>query len=146
VGASPRYSGENVLVSLSFANGSEASISYLANGDRSFSKERIEIFGGGSTAVLEDFRRLDLVRNGHKETVRARWRQDKGHHAEWVAFARAIEHGDNPPISFNDLVCSTLATLRVEQSRATGERLLVDTAEFIDAAKRASDFSPSQNE
>lgn len=146
VGASSRYSGDNLLVSLAFANGSEASISYVANGDRSFSKERIEVFGGGSTAVLEDFRRLDLVRNGHKETVRARWRQDKGHRAAWAAFSRAIEQGDAAPISFNDLVCSTLATLRVEQSRATAERLVVDTVEFLDAAKRASNFIPSQNE
>lgn len=146
VGASSRYSGDNVLVSLAFANGSEASISYLANGDRLFSKERIEIFGGGSTAVLDDFRQLDLVRNGHKETVRARWRQDKGHRAEWAAFARAIEQDGNPPIPFTELVCSTLATLRIEQSRATGERLVVDTTEFIDGAKRASNFNPSQNE
>ena len=56
-----------MLVSLRFANGSEGTISYLANGDRSFSKERIEVFGGGSAAVLEDFRRLELVRNGRKE-------------------------------------------------------------------------------
>ncbi|PYX48836.1 MAG: hypothetical protein DMG79_10835, partial [Acidobacteria bacterium] len=34
VGNSGRYSGENVLVSLRFGNGSEGSISYLANGDR----------------------------------------------------------------------------------------------------------------
>ncbi len=70
-----------------FANGSEGSISYLANGDRSFSKERMEVFGGRSTAVLDDFRRLEFVRNGRKETVHSRWRQDKGHRAEWAAFA-----------------------------------------------------------
>ena len=66
VGNSGRYSGDNVLVSLRFGNGSEGTISYLANGDRVFSKERIEVFGGGSTAVLEDFRRLELVRGGRK--------------------------------------------------------------------------------
>ncbi len=146
VGATARYSGDNVLVSLAFANGSEASISYLANGDRSFSKERIEVFGGGSTAVLEDFRRLDLVRHGRKETVHARWRQDKGHRAEWAAFAAAVEPGGDPPISFNDLVCSTLATLRVDESRTTGKRLAVDTAEFIEAAQRPANFNPPRNE
>ena len=67
VGNSGRYSGDNVIVSLRFANGSEGTISYLANGDRAFSKERIEVFGGGSAAVLEDFRRLELVRDGRKE-------------------------------------------------------------------------------
>ena len=68
VGNSCRYSGDNVLISLRFANGSEGTISYLANGDRAFSKERIEVFGGGSAAVLEDFRRLELVRNGEEKS------------------------------------------------------------------------------
>src|SRR5207245_4654526 len=85
-----RYSGETVLVSLRFANGSLGTISYLANGDRALSKERLEIFGAGSSAVLEDFRRLELVRNGHKRTWKSRLRQDKGHRAEWAAFEQAI--------------------------------------------------------
>lgn len=145
VGASSRYSGDNVLVSLRFANGSEGAISYLANGDRSFSKERIEVFGGGSIAVLEDFRRLDLVRDGHRETIRSRWRQDKGHRAEWATFVQAVEQGREAPISFNDLVCSTLATLRADQSRADGKRLSVNAAEFIDTAQRAN-LTTSSNE
>ncbi len=55
-----RYSNDNIVCSLRFANGSQGTISYLANGDKSFSKERIEVFGGGTVAVLEDFRRLEL--------------------------------------------------------------------------------------
>src|SRR6266849_1741307 len=89
VGNSGRYSGDNVLASLRFANGSEGTISYLANGDRSFSKERLEIFGGGAVAVLEDFCRLELLRNGRKQVIRSRWRQDKGHRGEWAAFTRS---------------------------------------------------------
>lgn len=141
VGNSPRYSGDNVLVSLRFANGSEGTISYLANGDRAFSKERLEVFGGGAVAVLEDFRRLELSRNGKKQTIRARWRQDKGHRAEWAAFARSIRE-QRAAIPFDELVCSTLATLRVQESVATGKRIAVDTASFIDSALRGS----SQNE
>jgi predicted dehydrogenase/NADPH:quinone reductase-like Zn-dependent oxidoreductase len=131
VGNTSRYSGDNVLASLRFANGSEGRISYLANGDRSFSKERIEVFGGGAVAVLEDFRRLDLVRDGRKETIRARWRQDKGHRAEWAAFVESLP-GQVAPIRFEDLVCSTLATLRIDQSVAIGTRLPVDTAAFLE--------------
>src|SRR5260370_19986675 len=84
---SPRYSGDNVLISIRFANGSEGTLSYLANGDRAFSKERLEVFGGGAVAVLEDFRRLELVRDGRQQTVRSRSRQDKGHRGEWEGFA-----------------------------------------------------------
>jgi predicted dehydrogenase len=145
VGNSGLYSGDNVLISLSFANGSEGTISYLANGDRAFSKERVEVFGGGSTAVLEDFRRLELVRNGRKEMVHSRWRQDKGHRSEWDAFAQCVQRQEGAPIQFEELVCSTLATLRIDESVATGKRLAVDVAAFLDAAKRAPGASSSLN-
>jgi predicted dehydrogenase len=136
IGNSGRYSGDNVLVSLRFSNGSEGTISYLANGDRAFSKERFEVFGGGSAAVLDDFRRMELVRNGRKEIVHSRWRQDKGHRGEWAAFVQSVLHQDKTPIPFEELVCSTLATLRIDQSVSTGKRLSVDTVAFLDAAQR----------
>lgn len=128
---SAHYSADNVLVSVRLANGSEGTISYLSNGDRSFSKERIEIFGGGCTAVLEDFRRLDLVRNGHAQKLRSRWRQDKGHRAEWAAFVNHVQQGKEAPIRFEELVCSTLATLRVEDSRVIRRSMAVDAVGFL---------------
>jgi predicted dehydrogenase len=146
VGALARYSGDNVLIDLRFANGSEGAISYLANGDRAFSKERIEVFGGGRTSVLEDFRRLELVHNGHKETMRSRLRQDKGHRAEWAAFAQSLQQGNEPPIRFDEIVCSTLATFRVEDSLATGNRVSVDGAGFIARALQISSPKSSLNE
>jgi predicted dehydrogenase/threonine dehydrogenase-like Zn-dependent dehydrogenase len=131
---SRRYSGDNVLISIRFANGSEGTINYLANGDRSLSKERLEVFGGGAVAVLEDFRRLDLMREGTKKTIHSRWRQDKGHRGEWAAFAESVRQERGGPIPLHELVCSTLATLRIQESVATGKQLAVDTAAFIDAA------------
>jgi predicted dehydrogenase/threonine dehydrogenase-like Zn-dependent dehydrogenase len=146
VGSSSRYSGDNVLISLRFANGSEGTISYLANGDRAFSKERIEVFGGGSTAVLEDFRRLELVRDGRKKTIRAYWRQDKGHRAEWVAFAQSLQKGTKPAICFEDIVSSTLATIRVDESLATGKPLTVDQAAFLETETQRLSQPPSRDQ
>jgi len=150
LGNSGRYSGENVLISLRLANGSEGTISYLANGDRSFSKERIEVFGGGAVAMLEDFRRLELVRRGHKEVIHSRWRQDKGHAAEWAAFAHFVRRQGGVPIKFEDIVCSTLATLRISQSIAIGKQMAVDVADFIAASHRStnagSSLDSSQNQ
>jgi predicted dehydrogenase/threonine dehydrogenase-like Zn-dependent dehydrogenase len=131
---SRRYSGDNVVISIRFANGSQGTISYLANGDRAFSKERLEVFGGGAVAVLEDFRHLEMMRDGNKQTVRSRWRQDKGHRGEWAAFAKSLNQGKGAPISFEDLVCSTLATLRIQESVAVGKPLSVDATAFTDAA------------
>ncbi len=126
-----QYSDDNVVISVQFANQSQGTISYLANGDRSYSKERVEVFGGGAVAVVEDFRRLELVRRGRKQVFRSRLRQDKGHRGEWEAFAAAIRAGAEAPIPFHEIVTSTLATLRVAESRSSGQPVAVDAANFI---------------
>lgn len=121
----------SVMVALQFSNGSYGTVSYLANGDSAYSKERLEIFGGGSVAVLEDFRRLELVHEGRKKVLHSRLRQDKGHQAEWEAFAEAIQAGGESPIPFNQIVGSTLATLSVLLARRTGENVKVDVPGFL---------------
>jgi predicted dehydrogenase len=77
-----RYRDDNVIITLEFADGSLGTITYVANGDKSFPKERVEVFGGGCVAVLDDFRRLELVRHGRRKVVKSRLRQDKGHRGE----------------------------------------------------------------
>ncbi len=115
-----KYSNDNVICSLHFANGSHGTITYLANGDRAYSKERIEIFGGGMVAVLEDFRRLETVRQGKKKISRSLFRQDKGHRGEWEAFVSAIRDGRDCPISMAEIVNSMLATFSLDESRTSG--------------------------
>jgi predicted dehydrogenase len=122
---------DNVVASLKFANGSLGTISYLANGDKSASKERIEVFGGGAVAILEDFRRLELVRNGRKQITRSRWAQDKGHQAEMRIFVDALQCKTPPPIPLEQIVGSTLATLRLQNSCQTGQPLAVQLNEFV---------------
>jgi predicted dehydrogenase len=126
-----QYSDDNIVISLRFANGSQGTISYLANGDRSYSKERVEVFGGGAVAMLEDFRRLELVRHGRKQTFRSRFHQDKGHRTELSAFAAAVCGGGELPIPFDQIVSTTLATCRAVESRSSGQPVEVDTATFI---------------
>lgn len=133
-----QYSGDNVIVSLRFANGSQGTITYVANGDKSFSKERVEAFGGGAVAVLEDFRRLELVRHGRKQILRSRWRQDKGHHGEWEAFADALQQGKPAPIPYDQILAATLATLRVRQSISLGQALSTDVAVFVTSTLNAA--------
>jgi predicted dehydrogenase/threonine dehydrogenase-like Zn-dependent dehydrogenase len=132
------YSMDNVVASLKFADGSLGTISYLANGDKSASKERVEVFGGGSVAILDDFRRLELFRNGRKQITRARWKQDKGHAAEMQAFVNATLGKVPAPIPFEQIVGSTLATIRLKNSCQTGQPLKVEVEEFIRTAQKLS--------
>ena len=133
VGNPGQYSMDNVIASLRFANGTLGTISYFANGDKLASKERVEVFGGGAVAILEDFRRLELVRNGRKQITRSRWGQDKGHKAEMQAFVDALR-GKATPIPFEQVVGSTLATVRLQNSCQTGQPLTVELSEFVAAA------------
>lgn len=134
VGNPGQYSMDNIVAQLRFPNGTLGTITYMANGDKSVCKERLEIFGGGSVAMLEDFRRLELVRNGRKQISRARLEQDKGHKAEMRAFAEAVQGKIPPPISFEEIVASTLATLRLHNACQTGQPLAINLSEFVASA------------
>jgi predicted dehydrogenase/threonine dehydrogenase-like Zn-dependent dehydrogenase len=111
---------QDVEITIRFNDGSLGSISYICNGDRAFSKERIEIFGGGCVAVLDDFRRLELVKSGRKKVLRSWLNQDKGHVAEWKAFAECVASCSPAPISFEEITATTLATIRIAESLRSG--------------------------
>jgi predicted dehydrogenase/threonine dehydrogenase-like Zn-dependent dehydrogenase len=117
--------GQDVVASIKFENGSVGTITYICNGDRVYSKERVELFGSGSVAVLEDFRRLELVRHGKKKTARSWFSQDKGHAAGWREFSECIRSGVPSPIPFEEITASTLATIRIAESLRSGIPLTV---------------------
>ncbi|HEB65606.1 MAG TPA: hypothetical protein ENJ02_08700 [Chloroflexi bacterium] len=98
-----RYRGDNFVLTFTFPDGSLGTVTYLANGDKAFPKERVEAFSGGRVAVLDDFRSLEMVAEGRRKMLRSRLRQDKGHRAEWVAFAEAVRSGGEPPIPYAHL-------------------------------------------
>jgi len=56
-----RYREDNAVLTFDFPDGSVGVVSYLANGDKTFPKERVEVFSAGRVAVLDDFRLLELV-------------------------------------------------------------------------------------
>lgn len=119
------YSNDNLVSVLNFGDGSRGTITYVANGDKSYSKERVEVFGGSCAAALDDFWTLELARGGRKQVLRSRLRQDKGHRGEWEAFAASIRNGKDSPIPFPEIVSSMLATFALEESRATGQPVVV---------------------
>ena len=129
-----RYSKDNVLITLDFSNGSVGTVSYLACGDKSFPKERVEVFGGGTTSVLDNFRRLELRGQGSRKVQRTRLRQDKGYKGEWEAFRDAVETGGGPPIPFEESVATTLTTFCIMRALSLGEPVSIDTEQFMATA------------
>lgn len=122
-----RYMRDNFVVTLEFGNGSIGTLTYVANGDKGFTKELLEVFGGGLAARLDNYRTL-LIRHGGKKILRtARLRQDKGHQAEWHAFAAHVQGLGKAPVPFQESVLSTEATFAASRSLETGEPVILGT-------------------
>lgn len=90
-------------LSLSFADGSIASISYLANGAKSYPKERVECFFDGRTLVIDNWRKLRRF-NVRGPLFELGKRQDKGHAAEIDAWLSAVQRGGPSPIPLDELI------------------------------------------
>ncbi len=114
----PKITDDQCFITVRHANGSVSNIAYLAGGDKACPKERVEVFGGGATAILDDFSVLTTYRRG-KKTV-AKGRQDKGHAAEVDAFAAAVAGKTGPPIPWPELRATTLAAILAVQSLREG--------------------------
>ncbi|NOX62606.1 MAG: Gfo/Idh/MocA family oxidoreductase [Chloroflexi bacterium] len=121
-----RYRHDNFVVTLEFVNGSVGVLIYAANGDKGFSKERLEVFGGGLSASLEDFRVLSVRSGGKKHQAAARLRADKGHRNEWRAFVDYLIGRAPEPMSFDDIMISTRATLAAQRSLERGAPIFLE--------------------
>src|ERR1019366_565772 len=99
--------GDDVLVSLRFADGSLAAICY-GSATPSAGKELIEIVAGSHRVVIDDFRSVEA-------DGRTLWkgRQDKGHRAQAAAFLDAVR-GNGAAVTD-----SMLATMRATIRAAT---------------------------
>ena len=89
-------------LSLSFADGSIATIHYLANGNKGFPKERVEVFAAGRVLQLDNFLRLrGWGWNGFSKMNLSR--QDKGASALVAAFVQSVRSGLPPPIPRDEI-------------------------------------------
>lgn len=118
-----RYREDNVVLNFKYPDGSIGTVAYLANGDKTFPKEHVEVFCGGRIAVLEDFRSLELVYAGKRTRQRSRLRQDKGHQAEWGVFSHAVTSGDSPPIPYQQIFGVTRASFAAVQALRSQEQI-----------------------
>ncbi len=109
-----KYREDNVSMTFTFPDGSLGVVDYLANGDKSFPKERVEVFCGGMIAVLDDYVSLQIVKDGRKKVERMA--QDKGWKNEMTAFAKAIREGGEAPIPYEQLIGVTQSTFAAVES------------------------------
>jgi predicted dehydrogenase len=122
----PQGTSDDVNVTLSFLDGSLASILYTSMGDSAFSKERIECFVGGTVLAMDNFLNLSITGNGKSRVIKARAGQDKGHSAELFAFAQAVANGTGAPVNEEELLETSQATLLVLDSLRLGHAVTLE--------------------
>jgi predicted dehydrogenase/threonine dehydrogenase-like Zn-dependent dehydrogenase len=106
---------DTATIQLSFEDGSMGTIHYLANGNRAFPKERLEVFAAGRVLQLDNFRKLRGFGWPGFSKMNL-WRQDKGQKACAAAFVTAIENGTQSPIPFDELMEVSRVTIEVSEA------------------------------
>lgn len=94
---------DKATITLRFEDGSMGIILYLANGHKSFPKERLEVFADGRILQLDNYRRLRGFGWPGFKWMNL-WRQDKGQKRCVAAFLKAVEDRAPPPIPFDELM------------------------------------------
>jgi len=108
---------DNIGITIRFNNGSVGIITYLACGDKVLSKERIEIFGGGNTFIINDFRTGEIYSKGKRKKIK---KPGKGHKQEVESFIKSIREGISSPIPLGSIFYTTETTFRILDALQTG--------------------------
>ncbi len=109
---------DKTTISLTFADGSIATVHYLSNGPKAFPKERVEIFSEQRVLVIDNWRRL--VHFDWQGANTMKMRQNKGHTAEVAAFLERVGSGGEPLIPFSELAITTEASFAAVRSAKEG--------------------------
>lgn len=88
---------DNFVATMTFADGSVATLTYTAMGSKEYAKETMEVYVDGKVLVVDDYCTLSIygtrLKGFQTQFV------NKGHKEELLAFAGAIQTGGNWPIT-----------------------------------------------
>jgi polar amino acid transport system substrate-binding protein len=116
---------DNLSIVVSFDGGSVGTLCYNTVGNGKVGKERLEVYGGGVVAILDDFRSLEIAKGG-KVTRTKSANQDKGQEREVSNTIEAFRTTGSAPIPFPELVATMKVIFAARQSAATGEAVDLD--------------------
>jgi predicted dehydrogenase/NADPH:quinone reductase-like Zn-dependent oxidoreductase len=117
IGKAPgmQVTDDKASITLRFEDGSLGTILYLANGHKSFPKERLEVFAAGRILQLDNFRTLAGYGWPGFKTMKL-WRQNKGQAECAAAFVHAVEHGGPSPIPLPEILEVGRVTIEVAEA------------------------------
>jgi predicted dehydrogenase/threonine dehydrogenase-like Zn-dependent dehydrogenase len=117
MGTNPDAGTDNVSILLKYKNGSNGVINYFANGHKSYSKERVEVYSQGRTIVMDNFRKskyFGFKSSGMKKS------QDKGHYNQFKLLIDNLKKDGSPTIPFEQVINTSRAAIAAVESLQKG--------------------------
>jgi predicted dehydrogenase len=118
MGEHPTDNSDNATIVLKYENGTNAVINYFANGSKSYSKERIEVYHQDKTLVMDNWRKLSGY--GFKNFSSASSGQDKGHQIQFNLLIDSITKGGSQIIPIDQIINTTKASFAAIESLRNG--------------------------
>jgi len=118
MGQNPQGNTDNATILLKYENGTNAVINYFANGSKSYSKERVEVFSQERVLIMDNWRKLKGY--GFKNFSSKSSAQDKGHSNQFSLLIDKVQQGGDPLIPFNEIINTTKASFAAIQSLKEG--------------------------
>ncbi|MBF6617707.1 MAG: bi-domain-containing oxidoreductase [Candidimonas sp.] len=115
---------DNFVATLKYADGSVCTLTYTALGDKSYPKERLDIFADGKVIVMDDYKSLQI--HGGKHRGWNAQSADKGQFNELKQLAASLATGDAWPISLEEQILATRISFEVERLINGGARIPVE--------------------
>ncbi len=129
VPGSPNPNRESVCVTVRMQNDSLGVIHFLTTGDSSLSRERLEVFGGGRSATMDNFRTLEL-HQGARRRVKKLSNYQKGYREQVGAFVTAIRNNTEMPIPYETILAVSRTGFLIHESLDRGESVAYSAPEM----------------
>jgi predicted dehydrogenase/threonine dehydrogenase-like Zn-dependent dehydrogenase len=120
MGENPQENTDNATILLKYHNGATGVINYFANGNKGYSKEKIEVYSQGKTMVIDNFRKskyYGLKSSGISGIFKS---QDKGHHEQFRLFLERLKNGEEAIIPFAEIINTSRASICAIESLKLG--------------------------
>lgn len=104
---------DNFVATLKYADGSVCTLTYTALGDKSYPKERMEVFTDGRVLVMDDYRSVTV--NGGKHKGWSSTTAQKGQMEELEALSATLLKGAAWPISLEEQFRATRLSFEIEK-------------------------------
>ena len=124
MGTNPDGKTDVASIHLKYRNGSLGVINYFSNGSKAYSKERIEVYFGGKTLIMDNFRKLEGFGTGGFSSLKGG--QDKGHGSMFSKLVQLNKNGGEALISWDSIRNTHLACFAAIKSMLQNMPVRVD--------------------